>query len=205
MMRMRASVASPTPAAGPIAAAAKRRPASQPASSPSGGKARSMMAVTWAACSRSATGSPAMVTAPAPPALRAEAAASREAPVESSGPLMTRAWPRRYLCASGEGVGTAARQSAGALTQSPSSVRGAWVSSMPMSAQVTSPHSARPGQSRWPGFNPKKVTLWSASTTGPVGWPLSPDSPEGRSTATTTAGEAFSRAIAPASSPSTGA
>ncbi len=204
MMRMRASVASPTPAAGPIAAAAKRRPASQPASSPSGGKARSMMAVTWAACSRSATGSPAMVTAPAP-ALRAEAAASREAPVESSGPLMTRAWPRRYLCASGEGVGTAARQSAGALTQSPSSVRGAWVSSMPMSAQVTSPHSARPGQSRWPGFNPKKVTLWSASTTGPVGWPLSPDSPEGRSTATTTAGEAFSRAIAPASSPSTGA
>ena len=50
--------------------------------------------------------------------------------------------------------------------------RPARASGMPMSARRTSPHSVRPGSSRWPGFRRKKVTVRVACTTGPATVPV---------------------------------
>jgi hypothetical protein len=57
---------------------------------------------------------------------------------------------------------------------------------MPMSLTTISPHSARPGSNRWPGFLRKKVTVSAAFTaTPPRGWPVSPERPLGTSIAAT--------------------
>ena len=56
---------------------------------------------------------------------------------------------------------------------------------MPMSARSMRPHRAGPGRRRCPGLSRKKVTVTSASIAAPRGWPVSPSSPEGTSTATT--------------------
>ena len=62
---------------------------------------------------------------------------------------------------------------------------------MPISATTTSPHKARPGSSRCAGFLRKKVTVSAALTvTLESGWPVSPETPLGRSIATT--GRSFS-------------
>ena len=52
-----------------------------------------------------------------------------------------------------------------------------------MSATMTSPHSNRPGNIRWPGFLRKKVTVRTAATAPKVS-PVSPMTPLGTSTAT---------------------
>ena len=49
--------------------------------------------------------------------------------------------------------------------------------------RATSPHSARPGSSRWPGLRRKKVTVRVACTTGPSARPVVPSRPLGTSTA----------------------
>ena len=67
---------------------------------------RSMTAVRCAALTASAFGGLASVASPAP-ARRAAPAASRAAPVRVIGPETTRTWPRRYLCASHVGRGSA--------------------------------------------------------------------------------------------------
>ena len=54
---------------------------------------------------------------------------------------------------------------------------------MPMSATATSPHSARPGSSRCPGFRRKNVTVRVACTTGPAAAARVPSRPLGTSTA----------------------
>ena len=79
-------------------------------------------------------------------------APSRAAPVLCAGPDTTTAWPRVYLCPSMRARDNAARHSAGRLTRCEGSISSSTRSGMPMSASRTSPHSARPGSSRWPGF-----------------------------------------------------
>ena len=48
-----------------------------------------------------------------------------------------------------------------------------------MSASRVAPQSMRPGNSRWPGFRRKKVTLALASTATPRTLPVPPSTPEG--------------------------
>ena len=61
-----------------------------------------------------------------------------------------------------------ARHSAGRLAKVRGPISSSTRAGMPMSASRTSPHSARPGSSRWPGFRRKKVTVRVACTTGPA-------------------------------------
>ena len=72
-----------------------------------------------------------------------------------------------------------------------------------MSATTISPHKARPGINRCPGFLRKKVTVSAAVTyTPPSGCPVSPDTPLGTSIATT--GNPFRLSTICAAAPSSG-
>ena len=73
-----------------------------------------------------------------------------------------------------------------------------------MSASRTSPHSARPGSSRWPGFRRKKVTVAGRLHDGPRAAPVLPSRPLGTSTATTGLPEALMAATTSAATPSSG-
>ena len=73
-----------------------------------------------------------------------------------------------------------------------------------MSATRTSPHSSRPGSSRWPGFRRKKVTVRVACTTAPSARPVVPSRPLGTSTASTGLPDALMAATTSAATPSSG-
>ena len=74
-----------------------------------------------------------------------------------------------------------------------------------MSATTTSPHSVRPGKSRWPGFLREKVTVSAARTAiSPMSAPLSPETPLGTSTAATARPPALTASTAARAAPSSG-
>ena len=109
----------------------------------------------------------------------------RAAPVSRPGPR-----PRRH------GRGCTCVRRAAARDRLPARARAGWRTcagrSIPARHRgcrcrraARSPHSARPGSSRWPGLSRKNVTVRVACTTGPPAVPVVPSRPLGTSTATT--------------------
>ena len=72
----------------------------------------------------------------------------------------------------------------------------------PMSATRTAPANSAPGSTTTPTLGAPNVTVRSARTASPSTAPVAPFTPDGMSTATTGAGDAFSPAIASAQSSS---
>ena len=75
---------------------------------------------------------------------------------------------------------------------------------MPMSATTISPQSPRPGNSRWPGFLRKNVTVRSAGAAAPKTIPEAPSTPLGMSTAQVGIRRALSDSTSARASPSKG-
>ena len=135
---------------------------------------------------------------------RAPRAPSRAAPVLSGGPETTTACPRVYLCPSTRISGNCPPHRDWRLAKVAGFTSASTASGMPISASCTSPHSARPGRSRWPGLRRKNVTVVVACTTGPAALPVVPSRPLGTSTATTGLADALMAATTSAATPSSG-
>ena len=143
-------------------------------------------------------------TAPSTESLAGFVAHLRHNGVAAGPPEKTATAPRAYLCVSMACRGSDACQSAGPFSKAAGSISSSTNSPMPMSATMTSPQSDRPGWSRCPGFLRKKVTVSAASKLVPSTSPVSPLTPDGRSTATTGMPLPFTRAMISATGPSTG-
>ena len=181
----------PTPAPGPSAIARRRSSASSASNSRAFANGATITAVSCAALTATASGGLATLTMPAP-ARSAARAASRAAPVWWPEPDRTSTAPRAYLWLSAPACGSAARQTAGALTKACGAMGPSAASGMPMSASRISPASVRPGSNRWPGLRRKKVTLALASTAAPrdlAGFPVDPGGNVDGEHATAGAGE----------------
>ena len=111
-------------------------------------------------------------------------AAKAAAPLLPAEPATISTCPKLPLCP--------ARGRSGKLAAAPKRVRdsalqtvpGAW-SAMPIRATRTSPARLRPGSRSRPGLGSPMVSVASAETATPISCPVSADSPEGRSTAST--------------------
>ncbi len=75
---------------------------------------------------------------------------------------------------------------------------------MPICANTISPQRLRPGNSRWPGFLRKKVTVSTAGGAAPRISPVAPSTPLGTSTATTGSRRRPSASMTARGAPSTG-
>ena len=150
----------------------------------------------------------ASVVRPAP-ARAAPSAASSAAPVLPREPPITSTWPNVPLWASRGRGGRRPATSRASRSVVAGATAAIAAGGMPMSTTSRTPVCSTPGCTTWPIFAQPNVAVTVARIAAPSGWPLSADSPEAMSTASTgrpdDADQRLTDSITDATRPVTGA